>query len=295
MKKSLRKSLRRVTSVIPAAVLFWMGAVTRRLRLAFSGKPSLDFTCRIFDFICCSFSPKTVLRRIPLGADVFALSLRVNDPSHYDLARGMYEAVVIKWLQENLKSGNTFWDIGANVGFYAVFAARLVGPTGLVVAVEADPNVAAVLAKNFEANHLSNARVVSGAITDHTGTVRLGRAPASGWTGLYYEKPDEWVEVPAFTGDSLVNSLAVDQIDVIKVDVEGAEGRVLAGMTELLTKTRPRLLIEVHRTHPGVEEDVTKVLAAHHFESEILDRVDATMHIAAKPILVGHKVMELFQ
>jgi FkbM family methyltransferase len=296
MKKSVRNIFRRVTWLIPAAGLFWMGAAMRRLRLALAEKPSLDFVCRVLDFLCCSLSPKIVLRSISCGGNSFVLWLRVNDPSHYDLARGAYEAVVVKWLQESLKSGDTFFDVGANVGFYAVLAAGLVGPAGLVVAVEADPNVAEILADNFRANHLTNARVVSGAVTDHAGTVRLGRAPASGWTGLYYGKPDEWINVPAFTGDGLVKSLQTGKIDAVKIDVEGAEGRVLVGMTELLAKARPYLLIEIHRTHPGVEDQVLGILAAHHFETETLDRVDATMHVAAKrSVKAGTDRAELVQ
>jgi FkbM family methyltransferase len=283
MKKSLRTILQGGTSLIAPAGLFWMGATMRRLRLALSERSSLAFICRALDFLCCSLSPKIVLRSVSCGSNSFVLWLRVNDPSHYDLARGAYESVVVKWLRESLKPGDTFLDIGANIGFYSVLAARLIGPSGSVVAIEADPQVAETLTENFEANHLANARALSGAVAGHAGTVRLGRAPASGWTGLYYRKPDEWIEVPAFTGDGLVESLALEKIDTVKIDVEGAEGDVLAGMTDLLTKLRPCLLVEVHRTHAGVEEQVQKILAAHHFEIEILDRVDATMHIAAKP------------
>lgn len=283
MKTLLRKSLQTGTSVIPAPVLFWTGAAMRRLRLIISEKPFLHFSCRVLDFLCCSLSPKIVLRHISCETESFALWIRVNDPSHYDLVSGMYEAVVLEWLRKNLKPGETFWDVGANIGFYAVLAARLVGPAGFVVAVEADPKVAEILARNFEVNQLSNARVISGAITDHTGMARLGRAPATGWTGLYYEKPDEWIDVPAFTGDGLLKSLGTDRVDAVKIDVEGAEACVLAGMIEVLSKMRPLPLIEVHRTHADVEEQVSRILAACRFEFEILDRMDTTMHIAAKP------------
>lgn len=254
----------------------------RRLRSALSANRQMDFICRALDFLCCSLSPKTVLRGISCGGNSFVLWLRVNDPSHYDLARGAYEVVVAKWMHENLKAGDVFLDIGANIGFFSVLAAKLTGDSGLVVAAEADPSVAEILTKNFEANQLQKARVVAGAVTDYQGTVRLGRAPASGWTGLYYAKADEWVDVPAFTGDGLFKSQGLRKIDAIKIDVEGAEGHVLAGMTELLANFGPRLLIEVHRAHAGVEQQVLGVLAAHGFETEILDRVDVTMHIAAK-------------
>jgi FkbM family methyltransferase len=254
----------------------------RRARSAISQIHSLRFICRLLDFLCCSLPPSVVLRTVACGADSFALWLRVNDPSHYDLTRGHYETVVTKWLEESLKPGDVFWDIGSNVGLYAVRAARIVGPTGFVVAIEADPEVAAILTKSCEVNHLSHCRVISGAMTDHTGTVRLGRAPATGWTGLYYEKPDEWIDVPGLTGDSLMNSLGASRIDAVKIDVEGAEGHVLAGMIELLTKIRPKLLIEVHRAHAGVEQEVLKILGVCGFETRALDRADATMHIAAQ-------------
>lgn len=254
----------------------------RRLRSTLSANRQMDFICRALDFLCCSLSPKTVLRSISCGDNSFVLWLRVNDPSHYDLARGAYEVVVAKWMHENVKVGDVFLDIGANIGFFSVLAAKLTGESGLVVAAEADPSVAEILAKNFEANRLGNARVVAGAVTNHEGTVRLGRAPASGWTGLYYAKPDEWVDVPALTGDGLLKSHGLRKVNAVKIDVEGAEGHVLAGMTELLTNFGPRLLIEVHRIHAGAEGQVLDVLAAHHFETEILDCVDVTMHIAAK-------------
>lgn len=283
MKRSLRAILRQGTSLVPAAVLFWFGAGLRRLRLALSGKPSQEFTCRALDFLLCSMAPKTVLRPVVCDGDSFVLWLRVNDPSHYDLARGVYEDVVVRWLRESLKPGHVFLDIGANVGFYSVSASRRIGPAGRVVAIEADPLVAAILRRNFEANHLSNATVVSAALTDCPGTVRLGRAPASGWTGLYYGKAEEWIEVSALTGDGLFRSLGVGRIDAVKIDVEGAEGRVLAGMKDVLSKVGPALLIEVHRAHVGVERQVQEILLAHDFASEVLGRVGATMHMAAKP------------
>lgn len=79
-----------------------------------------------------------------------------------------------------------------------------------------------------------------------------------------------------------MKSLQASQIHAVKIDVEGAEGCALAGMTELMTKMRPRFLIEVHRTHAGVEERVLKILRDCHFESELLDRPDETMHVAAR-------------
>lgn len=226
------------------------------------------------------------MRLVPSVAGVCILDLRVNDPYHYDLALGIHETVVTEWLVKNLRPGEIFLDLGANVGYYAILAAKFIGAEGLVIAVEADPEVAEMLAKNVEANHLNNnVRVVSGAVTDHTGTVRLARAPASGWTGLYYREPDEWVEVAAFTVDDLVKTLQLSRVDAVKIDVEGAEARVLKGMRATMTNCVRRLLIEVHRTHAGVEEEVLDILKDRAFAVKLLDKDGATMHVTAAPSL----------
>jgi FkbM family methyltransferase len=253
----------------------------RRVRHRASKNGRFDLPCRILDFLCCSLSPKLILRRISCGPESFALWVRVNDPSHYDLVSGNYEAVVLDWLHGNLNSGETFWDVGANVGFYAIIGAKLVGPAGKVVAVEADPDTAKILAANFETNHLTNARVVSAALTDTIGTVRFGRAPATGWSGIYYENSQEWVNVEALTGDALMKSLSLDEVHAIKIDVEGSEAHVLRGMSEILTRAKSRLLVEVHRTHAGVEEEVAAILVNGKFECDVLDQADATMHLSA--------------
>lgn len=283
MKKLVRELVRRSSSIIPAPLLFRLGATIRRARHRASKNGRLDLPCRVLDFLCCSLSPKVVLRRIPCGAEILALWVRVNDPSHYDLVNGNYETVVLDWLRRNLNSGETFWDVGANVGFYAIIAAKLVGPTGHVVGVEADPETAKIITANFEINHLANARVVSAALTDTIGTVRFGRAPATGWSGIYYEKPEEWVSVQALTGDTLMKSLGISRVHAIKIDVEGSEAHVLRGMSEILAQNKPRLLIEVHRTYAGVEEQVAGILAEGDFECDVLDKADATMHLVATP------------
>jgi len=284
MKKSLRKLVQGGTSIVPASLLFSIGLQLRRVRLALPEKRLVVWVSRILDYCCCSFSPKHVMRRVPSVAGVCILELRVNDPYHYDLALGIHETVVAEWLVKNLRPGEVFLDLGANVGYYAILAAKFIGAEGLVIAVEADPEVAEMLAKNVEANHLNNnVRVVSGAVTDHTGIVRLGRAPASGWTGLYYGEPDEWVEVTGFTVDDLVKTLQLSRVDAVKIDVEGAEARVLKGMRATMTNCVRRLLIEVHRTHAGVEEEVLDILKDRAFAVKLLDKDGATMHVTATP------------
>jgi len=283
MKKVVQKFLRRSSFIIPVPLLFRLGAAMRRARHRASKNRHLELPCRVLDFLCCSLSPKLVLRRISCGAEILALWVRVNDPSHYDLVNGNYETVVLQWLRNNLNPGETFWDVGANVGFYAIVAAKSLGPEGQVVAVEADPDTAKILANNFEINHLTNAHVVSAALTDTIGTVRFGRAPATGWSGIYYENAEEWVSVEALTGDALMKSLSLDQVHAIKIDVEGSEAHVLKGMAGILMQNRPRLLIEVHRTYAGVEDQVAAILDNGNFECNVLDQADATMHLAATP------------
>lgn len=283
VKKVIRGFLRHGSSMVSAPMLFEFGAALRRARHRAAKSSRLELPCRILDFLCCSLSPKLVLRRISCGSESFALWVKVNDPSHYDLVNANYEAVVLEWLCRNLNSGETFWDVGANIGIYAMLAAKLVGPTGHVIAIEADPETAKVLAANLEMNRLANVCVVSAALTDTVGPVRFGRASATGWSGIYCARPQEWISIHATTGDTLMKSTGISSVHAIKIDVEGSEAHVLRGMPEILTQSKPRLLIEVHRTYPGVEKQVAGILAEDDFECEVLDQSGATMHVVANP------------
>lgn len=163
---------------------------------------------------------------------------------------GRYEPQVQKWLWEVLGPGKIFCDVGAHVGFFVAIAAEAVGPLGAVIAFEPDPENAAKLRAQLDRNATPWVQVIEKAAWSKTG--RLAFVPASDLSGRSTGAID--------TCESGLNNGATEILavplsvyfrdhsppDVIKIDVEGAEAEVLMGMTEILSKKRPILLIEIH-------------------------------------------------
>ena len=207
-------------------------------------------------------------------------TLRLNDPFHYDLILGRHETQIQDWLSENIKPGMVVFDVGANIGSYALTLSRLVGPTGRVITIEADPDVAAVLSLNIRANGFSQATVVQGAAYRESRTMRLGRASASSsYSGLYYENPDEWIDVPAFTLDEVAGRERLERLDLVKIDAEGAEDDVVAGMDNLLRTLRPAILVELHMWHGSPTEQLPAKLERAGYCIQML----TSIHALARP------------
>jgi FkbM family methyltransferase len=144
-------------------------------------------------------------------------------------SQGVWEADVMKLLARTLKPGGVFVDVGANVGFHTVLAARLVEPGGKVFAVEPAPWTLELLRANVWRSE-ADVTVLPVAASEARGTVRLSFDPAHR-SGAQIGEPGPGPEVGAAPLDELVPDVAVD---VLKVDVEGAEPLVLRGAQRLL-------------------------------------------------------------
>lgn len=199
---------------------------------------------------------------------------------HYDFVLGIHEPVVGNFLAASLKPGMTVFDIGSNVGYFAVFSALLVGAHGTVVAIEGDPEVATLLQENADLNRLANIIVVKGVASRVNGTMRFGRGKASGWSGLHSTTADEWIEVPSHTVDSLAEQLKLKRMDLVKVDVEGAEGDVILGMARSLLEFGPEILIEVH---PGAESPLP-ALALAGYQVRCIESGELPSHYVAERV-----------
>jgi len=159
-------------------------------------------------------------------------------------ARG-YEPEVTRVLKSVLRPGMTFVDIGANVGFHALLGARLVGPTGRVIAVEPlSENCRSILTSVAE-NDFANLTLLAVALDDHQGWCHLSTHIGSN-TSLISDAADHIARgygtiVPTFRLDDLIDG----PIDVIKIDVEGSEARAVAGASRLIAECRPIVVTEV--------------------------------------------------
>ncbi len=189
-------------------------------------------------------------------------------------ALGTSEPAVQEALQERLRPGDVVYDIGANVGFITVLAARLVEPAGRVVAFEPLPANVAALRHNIDLNQLDNVTVIDAAVGAASGTAGLvlaeeptwarlaprGGEPASDSPRSHADGPTGTptghgakgaaapaaIEVRVVSVDGLLAAGALPPPTLVKIDVEGAELDVVRGMTATLRRYGPILLCEMH-------------------------------------------------
>lgn len=166
-----------------------------------------------------------------------------------ELALGTYEVPSQNIFAQYLKEGDVFYDIGANVGFFSVIAAKLVGNTGKVYAFEPGKENAATVRHNVELNNFKWVEVIEKAVSHTSGTGQLLLAEYSGGHAL------ATADVPPdLTGEVTVDLVSIDELieqqqimppNFVKVDVEGAELDVLQGMRETIETHKPTIIYEV--------------------------------------------------
>jgi FkbM family methyltransferase len=165
---------------------------------------------------------------------------------------GVYEPHVRECFNAILEPGAVYFDVGAHIGFHAVFAAHRVGPEGRVFAFEADPRVYERLSRNLSQFRWSQA--VNAAVWDRTGSLTFERSPTkneSGWGSVSAVRDfgtGEHVEVPSVALDDWFYDLHLERWDAMKLDAEGSELAVLRGAQNLLEEFRPSLILEINNT-----------------------------------------------
>lgn len=175
--------------------------------------------------------------------------LRLNPRTGPDTLRGASEPEVQDSLQRYLRPGMTFYDLGANIGFFSLLGARLVGGHGRVVAFEADPEIAARLREHVDRNKFACITVVEKVVWSEASNVFFERAdpsisPDRGLGHVVKTSSANTIEIASVTLDDLARTLPAP--DFIKCDVEGAEVEVFRGARRLLAEKRPSILCEVH-------------------------------------------------
>lgn len=179
------------------------------------------------------------------------IALRRPDPAFLD---GSYEAPIQTALAEHLAEGAVFYDVGANVGFFSLLAASIVGDSGAVYAFEPVPANAASIRHSARLNRLSNIEVFEEAVGERSGSASLilsrhigGATLAS--KGAPQDATGE-IEVAVTTLDDAIADRGLRPPSLIKIDVEGAELEVLRGMTDTLAIHRPPILYEIDDATP---------------------------------------------
>jgi len=166
--------------------------------------------------------------------------------------RKVYEKDIHKLMCEEIKLGDTFVDIGSNIGIYANFIPQIVGNQGKVIAFEPIQRLYEQNLKSIQRNNYTNVHLYNYACSDRTGESKIFLTPFSiGSSTLHpselqrkrYAISDSNFEViKTIIGDEML--LKEPTIDFIKIDVEGHEYEVLLGIHQTLQKFKPKIVLE---------------------------------------------------
>ncbi len=157
---------------------------------------------------------------------------------------GHYEHDKQEVVARLVKPGMHVLDIGANAGFYTLAFSRLVGSSGHVWAFEPLAENMHNLSRHVRLNRIGNATLVQIAVADKTEILAFDVAPSNSMGRISDKEGSYWV--PAASIDELISRGLIPLPDLIKLDVEGAESRVLAGAHSLLRRHRTVFLIALH-------------------------------------------------
>lgn len=159
---------------------------------------------------------------------------------------GRYEEETTRLFKEVINAGACVVDVGAHVGYYTLLAAKRAGPAGKVFAFEPDPANYSLLEKNISLNDYHNVVAMNEAVSNHEGISTLFRTSLDNGRHSTYNHGlpgNENIETKSTTMDAFLGQQGWPRVDLVKIDVEGAERDVLEGMGQLLQRTDPLKLI----------------------------------------------------
>jgi len=163
--------------------------------------------------------------------------------SIHDAWLGTYEADKQALFARTVTPGSVVFDVGAHAGFYTLLASTLAGPAGRVFAFEPMPGNIAHIREHLRLNGIENVTVIEKAVADAAGVATF-TARGSNFQG--HLLPGGELQVEIISLDDLVEQGKLPLPDFIKMDIEGAEVRALAGARKLLTKRHPTLFLGTH-------------------------------------------------
>lgn len=226
---------------------------------------------RLRDWARLQVLRKSTIRRSVGGVDTLFRRQTAAERRHF-IVNFQLEAPLIHDLLNDLRAVDVFWDVGANVGLYSCFAAHIAD----VVTIEPQPVNFDRLNENLALNGVS-ADTLQTALSDGDGTIPFeiderGEIAGAGRGAITTVEQPDGMTVDQRRGRTLVEN-GVSEPTVVKIDVEGAEGRVIDGMDTLPRRSTCRLIYcEVHLGRGSSVRNIERKLADLGFESSAFER-----------------------
>jgi len=215
----------------------------------------------------------------------FTLAVTVNQSWPYLL--GIYEHALMSYWRDHVSAGMAVLDVGGHSGYHAIYLANLVGPTGRVVALEPVSELARQLAVNVGLNDLDNCQVIETAASDKEAMIELFIPHGDLYSTIATTDPTRAEEadgvvrtVQARCLDSIATTMG-QQVNYVKIDVEGAEAAALGGATSLLADQDTIFVVEVNEWVTAESQHVIEMLRQSGRQLDVVGTRGLTAFIAA--------------
>jgi FkbM family methyltransferase len=174
---------------------------------------------------------------------------------------GVHEPLTTELILSEIKPGMTILDIGSNIGYYAILESNLIGTTGKIYSIEPSPINFKLLEENLKLQKMNNFEIFNLAIGNKNEKLEFLISEKSNWSKIKQDsdiigKNDTIITVPVKSLNLFCKENNLDKIDLIRMDVEGYEEKIIEGGKEILKKIKPILMIEIHKMYLGKERTI---------------------------------------
>ena len=179
-----------------------------------------------------------------------------------------YEKKITNLVFKALKKDDVFIDVGAHVGYYSLLSAKIVGAKGKILCFEPNNDNFKILNENISLNKFNQIKYFEIGLSDYNGEAQFYINPfndgGSSLTKFTYPEL-ELVTIKVAKLDTLIKDIALNKIDLIKIDVEGHQMKTLKGMEYTLQKFHPKIIVEFNDA-VSREELINYLLKLHYSE-----------------------------
>lgn len=191
------------------------------------------------------------------------------------------------FMKSYLKPGMTFVDVGANIGSHTIHGSRLVGREGKVFSIEADRNTFDLLQSNIRGNGVANATLFNQCVCDKQGEVLFNVDLNSARSSLVRKGSSQILLSANRLDDLLPRGI---QVDLLKLDVEGAEYLVLSGATQIFQRTPPRVVVFEATSN---QKEIQEFLSSHGYRLYKFHRSNCSLIEVAWPVFNTYAIRDL--
>lgn len=201
---------------------------------------------------------------------------------------GAGEKDALEKLLSKLKEGDVVYDIGAHVGLYSIFIAKVVGKNGKVYSFEPEKQNNIHIRENIKINNLNNIEVINRALSDHSGDGKLfmGEETSNSSLNNPADSQAKYEIVKIVIGDEIVSENNFPIPKLVKIDVEGHEFSIIKGLGKTLSNSACKIVFcEIHTTllpKNIASEDIYSILKSFGFSKIEMSQRDSEIHIFAE-------------